>query len=249
MSHKDDDIAYAALGCCFGAGLFYKGLRDLRLERAIANLPTSKARSLAMGPVELIGTAAQLTTLTDPIYRQACAYYRIDVEEQRGSGKSAHWANIYHADSDAMPLLLVDDTGQIPIHPQGAELYCKAIKRRSSWLGNMFSEVDESVAVFFGSIPGRTTSTLRLTAYIIREKEPLCVLGYAAQNDLIVAAAKAYPAVIRKNPNGFFVISDESKRELVSSLESEAALYIFGGPVLAIGCAAYLAWRLKLLGV
>ena len=250
MSGRGDDIVWAGFGCCAGAGLFWKGLRDVRIGRAISNLPTSKARSVAMGPAELIGTAASLVPITDPVYRKACVYYRVDVEKKVYSGGSrgrrADWVNIYHVASDDLPLLLVDETGQIPIHPRGAELYCKPIKRQVGWLRNLFSGVEEPVAKFLGSMPG-AGGDFRLTAYILREKEPLYVLGYAAQNDQSIAATQAYPAVIRNNPDGFFVLSDESERKLAFSLAGKAGLFLFGGPVLAVGCAAYLAWRLELL--
>jgi len=312
VSHDSRDLLLAAFGCCVGARLFYKGFRDLRLERAIADLPTSKVRSMAMGPVELIGTAAQLTPLEDPIYQQPCVYYRIDVEEERGSGKYSHWVNIYHADSNATPLLLVDDTGKVPVYPEGVEIYCHGIiDRKSSWLGNLFSDVDPSIAGFLSSIPGRTTDTLHVIAHIIREQEPLCVLGYAAQaqqsstleriaqridlswgavarrlksdpaklqaldvnkdgaidsqewdaglkkefNEELEGQRKSvhqsvmtFPVVVLKNPNGFFVISNESKRELVAAIESQAGLYIFGGPLLFMACVVYLYWRVMFMG-
>lgn len=301
MSDDTRDVVYAGVGVVVGASLFYKGLRDLVLERAITALPVSKVRSLALGPVELCGTAAPLTPLVDPVYGQTCAYFRVDVEERRSVGDYDHWANVYHADSDATPFLLSDETGGIPVCPEGAELYCDKLHCDESILPSQ----DAAVSTFLG--PLRKGRPLRLNACIVREKEPVCVIGYARVSetpltilkralrlDLSLPAVarrlkadpakmkaadldkngqvdeaewdaalrkerdgesaddpqteppKAYPVVVAKNPNGYYVISDKSRRDLVASLQSQAGLYVAGGPILSVACAAYIAWRLSL---
>jgi len=74
MGHEENSAGarvdvFAGVGLGLGLWLFYSGFKDLRLRRTISGLATSKARSLAMGLVELSGRTEGLDPLQDPIYQ------------------------------------------------------------------------------------------------------------------------------------------------------------------------------------
>lgn len=185
MARDGDDILLAAFGCGAGLWMFRKGFSALKLKRTVAGMATSKVRSMAMGTVELAGRAELLSPLEDPIYRSPCAYFQVVVEEQRGHGKKRRWVTIHRSDSAAHPFLLADDTGRVAVLPAHAELYCrKDVERTCSWGMSLFSGGgDPRVDAFVRSVPGRTSGPARVTAYILREGDPLYVLGYAAPLD------------------------------------------------------------------
>jgi hypothetical protein len=181
---RNDDVVLSVLGLGTGLALFYRGFRDLQLRRFIDGLATSKARSMAMGTVELSGTAELAHPLTDPIYGRPCAYYRIVVREQHGSGKRRRWVTIYEKDSSQHPFLLVDETGKVPVYPARAATYFRhAIDTTSSWLGSLFSEVDPMVARFLGGLSAGRGAPLHITADFLRPDDPVYVAGYAVPAD------------------------------------------------------------------
>lgn len=56
-------------------------------------------------------------------------------------------------------------------------------------------------------------------------------------------AAPALAARVCRSPEGLLVLSDKTEKELVRSLFGTTVLRVFGGAVLALASAAFLAWR------
>src|SRR6266850_1731006 len=94
-----------------GAGLIVYGFKVLREERLIADTPTSRVRSVAMGVAELAGIARQKLPLVSPLTGAGCVYYRY----------------------------LEDETGRILVDPEGGETILnrayRETKREGGWLG------------------------------------------------------------------------------------------------------------------
>ncbi|MFN0117973.1 MAG: GIDE domain-containing protein [Elusimicrobiota bacterium] len=119
---------------------------------------------MAIGTVELAGTAARDVELVDPIYLQPCAYYHIKVEEERGSGKHRRWITVYEKHTNGTPFYCQDSTGRVLVIPDSPEVHLSnKLTRRSSMLTS-----------FSGS-----SDNLKLVAEIIREGDPLFVIGVA----------------------------------------------------------------------
>ena len=77
-------IGFAMMLFFGGLALFYSGLKKLQRDHLIANMPTSKIRSMAMGIVELYGTIQTYEeTLTAPFSGKECVYCRVSVSEWR----------------------------------------------------------------------------------------------------------------------------------------------------------------------
>jgi hypothetical protein len=132
-----------------------------------------------MGTVEVAGSAEMAQPLQDPIFKLDCVYFQIKVEEKIGSGKSSRWVTLHQNSSDAVPFRLKDDTGKILVLPGGADLRCeKDINVTTGGLPLSASKQDP-VDQFLGTF-SRANGTLRLQAVILREHEPLYVLGWAA---------------------------------------------------------------------
>lgn len=146
----------------------------------------SKVRSVAMGTAELTGQAYQHHPLVDPIYGQNCVYFDITVKEERNSRKSTDWVTIYQCDSGGQAFWLRDETGQLLIEPQGADVYLDLKINLQS--GQIFGARGDDVAKQFmesvtGGSGGLFARPRKLEAHIIREGETLYALGYACRLD------------------------------------------------------------------
>ena len=170
--------------------------------------------------------------------------------------------SLFHADSGAVPLLLADGTGLAPVYPDGAGFLRKntldIFEKRQ---GDSFADSDPSVTQFLNKIPRRNGVHLR--AVIIREGDPLHVWGRAGeaviplaaseepglQAEWLPAARAGFRGAVRKDPDGFFIISDEPKRKPASAFLPLRSFYLlFRGPLLFIFCFLYLLYRTNILG-
>jgi len=179
------------VGGVAGLFLFVNGFRKLKLKRTISGMATSKIRALAMGTVELTGHSKAFSALTDPIFKQPCVFFKIEILEQHGSGKNSHWKTIYRADSSNLPFTLVDDTGEILIFPRGAQLqFEKDINLTLSSFRSFFSSGNGPLESFVLRVVGSSMRTRKITASIVREHEPIYVLGYACPPERNLSAAE-----------------------------------------------------------
>src|SRR5581483_10113964 len=105
--------------------------------------------------------------VNDPIFNKPCAFYRVVVEEERGSGRSRHWETIYRQDSSGTPFLIEDPTGVARVWPLKAELqFAPEVNATSNGLLRGFR--DDDVSRFLGSFGGGW-NTRKVTAHILRE--------------------------------------------------------------------------------
>ncbi|MDP2240170.1 MAG: hypothetical protein Q8K18_08410 [Burkholderiales bacterium] len=107
---------------------FIAWIGSYRRYRQIHDLPTSNISSAAQGYVELSGHAAQLTgvPVTSRCSGLPCCWYRFYIERETSDNK---WV---HEDSGASTehFLLVDNTGECVISPDGAEVLTS---RKKTW--------------------------------------------------------------------------------------------------------------------
>lgn len=171
-----------ALFAALGVGLFAHGFALWRRRRQIEDTPTSKARSLSLGRVELAGharPAAACVPLRAPITETPCVFFRFRVEAERRSGKSRSWQTIASGASDGVPFDVEDETGRILVDPRGASFELEAQLR----------ETDPMVTPALRALVGGSgvslgswllgSPRLRVTEERIHEGDPLYVLGLA----------------------------------------------------------------------
>ena len=99
---------------------FCAWVANYRRYRQISDLPTSKVASAAQGYVELFGRSDLRTgvTVTSRLSNTTCCWYSYEIEEKDSDDK---WKTV-DSGSSAEQFLLVDDTGQCIIAPDGAEI-------------------------------------------------------------------------------------------------------------------------------
>ena len=99
---------------------FFAWVANYRRYRHIQDLPTSRVASAAQGYVELFGRTERLPgeLLASRLSRTPCCWYCFEIQEK---GSDDKW-NTVDSGSSVEHFLLVDDTGQCVISPEGAEV-------------------------------------------------------------------------------------------------------------------------------
>jgi hypothetical protein len=153
MVHNNDSdklVAYAALGFAGGIYIFFKGFREFRKYRVIADTPEIPIRSIPMGFVEIHGRAQGEKSVQSPVSHTSCFAYQVVIEEWKTSSqnRSGGWHH-HRTDVDGAPFHLADAGGKVLVDPSGAELDLPQSARR---------EVGSAAAATSG--PGATNEEL-----------------------------------------------------------------------------------------
>ena len=108
-----------ALGA-MAAVSFFAWIANYRRYRQIQDLPTSRVASAAQGYVELVGQARMLpgTPVMSRLSSSPCCWYSYQIEEK---GSDDKWQTVDSGRS-VEHFLLVDETGQCVVSPEGAEV-------------------------------------------------------------------------------------------------------------------------------
>lgn len=170
------------IGIIFCAiGLYYYKKKTL-----IADTPTSKIRSIAMGLVEIFGQVKPMQdrVLKSPFSDKDCVYYQYIIEEYRSNGKNSSWITIKKGEQKNL-FYLKDDTGEILIDPTGAQIEAKKDFEYQSNLGRdppeqvirFLTENNLTHEGFFG-----LNKTMRYRETIIALDDSLYIMGTAGEN-------------------------------------------------------------------
>ena len=255
----DQDILLAAAGLGFGVFSFFRGFRILRNKRLIENTPTSKCRSVAMGLVELSGSAVGEVTVPSLIGNIPCFCSQVKVERYERSGKSSSWRTV-HEELLAKPFFLEDDTGHVKVDPTGAELDipCNLEYSTESGLGALLGltlkRMDEA-KVSSDAVPGLFRSfcasrnvsfsgPMRFYEHNLCPSDPVYVFGSATEipgmqderERVIIQKGKYHP---------WFFIAEANEQQLLDKFGTSTWLHVFGGAALALICLAWLLFRLS----
>ena len=244
---------WATAGLVSGPWLYYRGFRTMRTRRLIADTPTARIRSMAMGLVEINGTVEPRSTLLAPFSGKPCAYWEVDVAIQ--SRRS--W-RVVHRNQSGNPFYLADDTGVALVYPHGSKCrihygteescpglmlppcYAEYMAAHRSVLGQLarighlrfrerILDAGQRVYVLGSAMP-------RSQARVVAESDELLATG----TDGAVATRRAtldreVVAVVRRGENEpTFIISQESEKGLMLTLGVRATLELVGGPALTL---------------
>lgn len=247
----------AAVG--FGTYAFVNGFRAMRIQRLIADTPTAKLRSLAMGLVEVEGKVQSRSRVTAPFSNRSCAWWEVELQTLRESNKGLKSWNTVYKEQSGNPFYLEDGTGTAMVYPQGAEMRVgdlvqeetrglgvpepyssfmagRQLGMRHVWsMGAMrFREriVDDGCAVF---VLGRANPKPHAVT-ISMDDEALQATGTDAVGATHVRTLDGQCcAVIRRGSNDpTFIISERSEKTMSTEYGLRAFGGLVGGPVLAL---------------
>ena len=121
MSTKNWQIDLALM-MGFGAGLysFLKGFRIYREYRILEDTPEVPIRGVAMGLTHVRGQVLAEETLTSPVTRTPCVFYKVDIEKWEKDENRSGWRH-YATDRRGVRFYLQDPTGKVLVDPHGAD--------------------------------------------------------------------------------------------------------------------------------
>jgi hypothetical protein len=208
-----------------GIALFAVGLYFYKKKQLIADTPTSKIRSIAMGLVEIFGQVIPIKErfFKSPFTDKECVYYQFTIEEYRSSGKNSHWVTIKKGEQRGL-FYLKDDTGRVLIDPTGAKIEAKRDFEYQSGLGK---DPPEQVIRFLAAnnlahegFLG-LNKTMRYRETIIVPDENLYIMGTAGENPLKWEAATNHVDTIMIQKGKYekqYYISDKAEKQILKNL-------------------------------
>ena len=237
-----------AFGAVAGLGLSVYGVAINNRKQLIESIPTSAVRSLAVGLVEVSGSAQpERAPLRAPFSGLPCILYSYTVEERRQSGKETRWQTIAEGTSKE-PFYVEDETGRVLVVPFDAQLIMSDKRTtRSNWTGTLPEETILGLLKLGIAVDGWFgQKTIRCTEAFILPQERVYVLGTAQeQRSLGGGTENSAHLYIGSNGDNEFIISDRSEKDLLSSLQWQLWASIGGGPALTLLCMLLM---LKLYG-
>lgn len=227
-------------------------------HRVIADTPTAKAHSMAVGPVELKGTAEVrpgAAPFTGPFSGLPCVSYRYVVEEQRTrtvtrtvNGKTTTHTETYWATVDSGQargvFALRDETGIALVDPTGASL---PESRATEYGSHLLRDPPPHVQAFLQA-RGRTfegllgiNKTMRFREWRLEPGTRLYVLGTAIRREDAPTEAVGNEALlVQREGRVPFIVSDSGE----GSLTLKYAAGFWGCLVGGIAAAGLGTWLL-----
>jgi len=208
-----------------GIALFAVGFYFYKKKQLIADTPTSKIRSIAMGLVEIFGQVISIKErlFKSPFTDKECVYYQFTIEEYRSSGKNSHWVTIKKGEQRGL-FYLQDDTGMVLIDPTGAKIEARRDFEYQSGLGK---DPPEQVIRFLTAnnlahegFLG-LNKTMRYLETIIVPDENLYIMGTAGENPLKIEATENHVDSIMIQKGKYekqYYISDKSEKQILKNL-------------------------------
>ena len=257
--HHDVRLAcWATIGLGAGPVLFYRGFKTLHTRRLIADTPTARIRSMAMGLVEVNGAVEPRSSVSAPFSGKTCAYWEIDISTPARN----RW-EVVHRNQSGSPFFLRDEDAVAMVYPHGAT--CKipfGTDEVCTW-SNLPPAYDEYIRAHPSAIPRLSRlGRLRFRERTIDVGTQVFVLGTAmprareqviAEGDQIQATGTEdadvarlstldheVTGVIRQGEEeSTFIISEESERSLMTELGAQLKLQLVGGPLITLSGLAY----------
>jgi uncharacterized protein YjeT (DUF2065 family) len=247
---NDGDALYLAIVMFFGGlFLFVRGFTWRKQLQQVLHTPTSKVRSIAMGAVELFGKARMRRQIMSPLTKTPCAYYHMTIEEYRVEGKSKRWVTV-DEDASVERFYLVDETGEVLIDPAEAEIDIPMTTESRSGRGKDPSTTIiaylKSEKLAYEGVFGMNKD-LRFREYLIKEGDPLYILGTAKKNPAVKGAVTNAGSILIAKGEEHFLISAKKEEEVLSALRGKVFGGWVGGGLLAAGGLALFFWFIGIL--
>ena len=137
MTHSNDNLGfYAILGFFVGIYTFFKGFRQFRNYRLVADTPEIPIRSIPMGFVEIHGVAQGEQTVQSPVSHTPCLAYKVVIEEWRSDSEGGSSWHHHRTDVDGSSFYLADGGGRVLVDPRKADLDLPQTAQRKTGSGS-----------------------------------------------------------------------------------------------------------------
>ncbi len=243
-------------GALIAAVPIYFAVRMKRRAQLIAELKLSDVAKLRPGVRKIRGRVrAHEDLLRSPMTKRDCAYYHFLVEEQhthhtggRHGGTTTHWVAVVN-DRQWVSLTIEDETGDVDVWIDEAEVVLKSAERESS---GMFNSPPERLRRLIENRYGRSTQgllfnkTMRFSESVLEDGARVLVVGEVVEN-------KRGRLGFRKGV-AKLVLSDKSEKDLVSHYGRQGILlWVVAGVIglftlIAVGFSGFVVTMMNVAG-
>lgn len=269
----NDPLVWGPVGALLGLYGFVRGFSLLKRKRLVMNTPRSTVRAAAMGAVEVSGKADGPYTLIAPLSETDCYYYRLVTTHVKDRNKKQSFEqcapfflndgtgelmiNPAGAEIQFSPLATVDSTS-LPDYLRHF-LVQHGISIEDLVTVEEFCIRPDDKIVVFGTLqenpwpkPQADDPAVPIGPGFL--SEAAADLQHRAVLDLHPPAGAGAarnrsrrfdlcPSVILAKGTGPFFISTFSQQDVVKGLALQSALYIWGGPLVALFSTYFLLQR------
>lgn len=238
----------AAMFSILGVFLIYLGAREIKMWRAVKDIPSSTTMDLEQGPVEVQGYVKCIPgeEITSPITQTPCAMYEVKVDERRSRKNRQYWKTI-DKNSYKGDFLVADEDGLVKVHPDGADI---DMVESYNWGSQIFQDTPEWIVrylenrgVGFKGAMGIMKKTIRVREEVLPADHPIYVLGQAVQwrmEDILEKDMFVSPYTIIKDE--FLVVSTKSEKKVSQDkLTGGIVKSLVGASILLIGLFGMIA--------
>ncbi len=217
LSSGNNLFFYAILGTVLGIITFFTGFKTWNKFKKIADMSTSKTRSMAAGLVELNGTAVPIKPVISPVSGKPCVYYRVEHQSYVRSKHGGSWVTTT-VDTGFEKFLLKDDAGKVEVDPENADV----------------------------DIPSDNIKYYRLHSkrdieYYLAPGDNVFVLGTAKIKPGVKSAKNEENFLISKGEGDpFYYISDKKETDVQKHLSTSAKWQVYGGGIIFILSIGYI---------
>ncbi len=225
-----------------GTYVFINGFKWFQQKRIIENTPTSKIRSLAMGPVEVFGKVLPYKNkmFKSPFSGSKCVWCKWTLEEYRNHGKSSSWVMVRQGLMSSY-FMLNDGTGSVLVDSNGAKIDIPMdVVMKQGFLKKEFTpQVIKFLGeqnVYHKSLLLGFTKDLRAREYFLAPNDKVYIMGTAGDNPFVeegLALKNEIDIMIQKGKT-FYFISDKEEKDIVKKLKWKVIGGLFGGSALII---------------
>lgn len=258
------DLVFVFLFFLVGLYLIYWGADTYRLSRLIANTPTEKVASMAVGRTELEGIARPAGTVFEqPFTDGECLYvnYRIKERQKKHTddGTEYEWVTLDSGEFGT-PFQLDDGTGSVDVQATRATRYEISDENTTTITVGRGDTPPERIQQFLnGEVDGpwdpsvnlKRSRKQRYKQEVLPANEDAYVFGAAEPKDLDEigdgAANEDRLEIVRDEGTDRFVVSDMGEEELAKGLGRRGPATILVGLLLSTGMLYVLANDLQVI--
>jgi hypothetical protein len=190
--------------------LAYRAFHNLKRGRMMRDTPTTPMGAVRAGLTEVKGTvSAQSGSVTSPMKRTRCVYYRIRVLKRVKRSKGHSWVVLVD-DSDHRRCLLEDGSGVVELNLRTADVDLDpASHQESGFMNEATADMEALLRRHGESSKGvLLTKTLKYEEMVLQEGDQVYALG-----DCVIRSKDKHPR-ITLGKHGLFIVSDKSEDQL-----------------------------------
>lgn len=240
-------VLFAAIAIAGAAALVWFGRTELKRLARIRDTPTTSARDVASGYVEVKGVVEASDVVNSPFQMVAAVYVRWKVEEYRKRGKSSSWVTVLSG-AETRDFWIRDESGRVRV-PSGTVKPVLYLAGKNTTASGTFRAAPDHIERFL-SQHGRSSSgwvfnkSMRYTEECIQPGEHIYAIGWTRRE----GNEPAFTQGPQSSERSELILANLTEEELAHRIGSRGRWMVGGGSVLGLGAFTALVYVLLMAG-